>query len=260
MAWMMARKGIPMMGIQPRGSRVRGSRRCGRLRRSAPASSGHTRTKTNARLVAVVAVSGLILAGCGGTTNSVPSPASPAQGGAACGTVGATGPGGGKIFYVDMSRPAGSQCFEAAPDGWNGGVDPGAVWGCEGTAIPGTAGVGIGTGGGNTAAIVAGCVTAGIAAKLADTYAGGGQTDWFLPSRDELNQLCKYARGQLTTVANQSVQCNGSGVLQAGFAADTYWSSSHHIPVSAWDQFFGNGFQGMNYKTSPLRVRPVSAF
>ncbi len=110
-----------MMGTQPRGSRVRGSCRCGLLRRSASALAVHTRTKTNAGLVAVVAVSGLILAGCGGTTNPVTSPqpqvtTSAAATAGVCGTVGATGPGGGKIFYVDMSRTAGSQCFEAAPD------------------------------------------------------------------------------------------------------------------------------------------------
>ncbi len=70
------------VGTQSLGSRVRGSRRCGLLRRSSSASAGHTRTKTNAGLVAV-AVSGLlILAGCGGTTKSVTSTPEAANGSA----------------------------------------------------------------------------------------------------------------------------------------------------------------------------------
>ncbi len=200
----------------------------------------------------------VIVAAVGGSkkpTNSAPPSAT-----AACGTVGATGPGGGKIFYVDMSRAVGSQCFEAAPDAWNGGVDPSAGWGCEGTDIPGAAAQGIGTGGGNTAAIVAGCVTSGIAAKLADNYAGGGQTDWFLPSKDELNQLCKYARNQSTTVASQAVVCDTTGTLQAGFAAGSYWSSSQFHPNLAWDQSFFNGTQIFDGKSFTVPVRPVRAF
>ncbi len=139
--------------------------------------------------------------------------------------VGETGPGGGKIFYVDKSRPVGSQCFEAAPDGWADGVDPTAVWGCEGTLILGPVGLGIGTGGGNTTTIVTECTAAGIAAKLAVDYPGG-PGDWFLPSKDELNQLCKYARNQSPTAGNQSVPCNGvTGPLQPGFVDEAYWSS-----------------------------------
>ncbi len=262
MPWMMARKGIAMMGTQPRRSRVRGSRRCGLLRRSASASVGHTRTKTNAGLVAVVAVGSLILAGCGGTTDSGTSRAASAPQVAAgvCGTVGATGPGGGKIFYVDMSRPAGSQCFEVAPGGWSGGSDPGARWvvGCGETNISGTA-VGMGTGEANTTAIVGLCATSGIAARLADNYAGGSQTDWFLPSRDELNLVCKYVRGQPTKVGEQYGLCARNGTLHDGFAADLYWSSSRSRS-GAWAQFFNTGKQLDSAQAGSFRVRPVRAF
>ncbi len=280
MTWMMAGKGIAMMGMQPRGSRVRRSRRCGLLRRSASASVGHTRTKTNAGLVAVVAVSGLILAGCGGTTNTVTSSASPERqaGAGTVGvcrpeTVGVEGPGGGKIFYVDMSRPKGNQCYEVAQDGWSVGADPGAVWGCPEMDIPDAAGTVIGTGWANTTAIVEKCVTAGIAARMAIDYAsrlptGDSLKDWFLPSADELNQLCKYARNQSTTAASQAVKCNSTGTLQTGFAASLYWSSSQYkVPPGrpqekvAWAWNF-DGVTMSNYlgKSSSLRVSPVRTY
>ncbi len=177
-----------------------------------------------------------------------------------CGTVGATGPGGGKIFYVDMSRAAGSQCFEAAPDGWKG-YDPRAVWGCLSADISGAVATGIGTGEANTTAIVNRCTEKGIAARLADDYTGGSQTDWFLPSKDELNQLCKYARGQSTPVASQAVECNNSGALQPGFNTVPYWSSSQFNAYFARIQHFNFGSQGTDDKdNNDGRVRPVRAF
>ncbi len=181
---------------------------------------------------------------------------------AACGTVGATGPGGGKVFYVDMSRAVGSQCFEAAPIGWSGGGDPQVAWGCEGMDIPGANPTGIGTGEANTVAIVTMCGTVGIAAWVADWSSNAGQTDWFLPSKDELNQLCKFARGQSTTVTDQAVFCNATGTLQFGFTAfDTYWSSSQADDVRAWYQYFGSGARSANNKNYRLSfMRPVRAF
>ena len=178
-----------------------------------------------------------------------------------CGVVGGTGPGGGKIFFVDLSRPTGSQCFEAAPDGWDdAGSDPNAEWGCSGVDIAGATGLGIGAGEANTVAVVNGCDTAGIAARLAFDYGNGGQTDWFLPSKDELNQLCKFARGQSTTVASQTVACNNSGTLQPGFAGDDYWSSSQSVPSRAWEQTFGSVDRDDESKDGLRRVRPIRAY
>ncbi len=196
------------------------------------------------------------------------------------GTVGATGPGGGKIFYVDTDRPEDSQRFEAAPDGWNVGVDPSAAWGCYQTYIPGADGLGIGTGEDNTAAIVdptTGCATPDIAARLADGYSNAGQTDWFLPSQDELNQLCKYAwgytsaggaipGGQSVAPAQQGELCSISepNTLQVGFREGTYWSSSQDPAANADNalcQGFLNGLQCPDVKADidPF-VRPIRAF
>ncbi len=258
---MMARKGIAMMGTQPRGSRVWGSRRCGLLRRSASASVGHTRTKTNAGLVAVVAVGSLILAGCGGTTGSGTSPtASPAisrdavasscaTGGGAAGTcvVGDTGPGGGKVFYVLEGNPTGSRYMEAALNTWDGGSgDPAIEW-CRNNlyAIHGKFGTLIGTGKANTDLMVAsGACTAG-AANRVRAYTGGS-VSWSLASRDELNQLY-----------TQQATVGGFGEYSY------YWSSSQDDAWKdyyAWGRSFNDGDQSSFKKGNELHVRPVRAF
>ena len=73
---------------------------------------------------------------------------------------------------------------------WSGGthglvasydlISTGATWGCEGTSI--TTSDAVGTGQANTNAILAGCATSDIAARLCDNLSLSGYTDWFLPS------------------------------------------------------------------------------
>jgi hypothetical protein len=179
----------------------------------------------------------------------------PVAAGAAAGTsysIGDTGPGGGIVFYKDLTQPAGKQYMEAAPTDWNGAGlgDPTALWGCNGTLMPGTFGFAIGAGQTNTANIVGGggCATPGIAARLSSNYTGGGLSagSWFLPSRDELNALDVSGVGGLTS---------------SGF----YWSSSQTGAFSAGIQQVGRG--GGTLYQSPgdkevfsFRVRPVRAF
>jgi len=80
------------------------------------------------------------------------------------------------------------------------------------------------------------------AAGLARAYNGGSYTDWFLPSKDELNKL--YI----------------NKVAIGGFFADFYWSSSELNAYVAWGQAFINGYQYGNYEYSAYRVRAVRAF
>ena len=127
------------------------------------------------------------------------------------------------------------------------------------TVITGATGTAIGDGAANTTAITSGCATAGIAARVASATAGG-YSDWYLPSQDELNQLCKYARTQSTAVVDQAVPCNGTGTLRGGFASDSYWSSSQTLAFNAWYQSLDNGNRNYDPKNSALRVRPVRAF
>jgi hypothetical protein len=69
---------------------------------------------------------------------------------------------------------------------------PWAVNGNERTALPGATGTAIGTGRANTDLIVAqNGAGANYAAGLARAYTGGGYTDWYLPSRDELLAIIK---------------------------------------------------------------------
>ena len=174
--------------------------------------------------------------------------------GGAC-ALGDIGPGGGTVFYIDMSLSAGSQFWEVGSDLGR------AEWGCSGTEISGTADTAIGTGAANTTAITSGsgCATAGIAARVASATAGG-YSDWFLPSKDELNQLCKYARAQSTAVVDQAVLCDGTGTLRDGFDSGSYLSSSQINATTVGIQVFSNGQQYSGVKNYPLWFRPVRAF
>jgi len=165
--------------------------------------------------------------------------------------VGDTGPGGGTIFYVDLTRALGSQNFEVACAGWQNNcdgatADPTAYWGCYGTGITGADGLVIGTGEQNTADILAECLTVGIAADLADDYSHNTLDDWFLPSKDELNQM-------YTNLHNVSPPFGG-------FSTVFYWSSSEYDANIAWYQNFYYGNQGANSKYDVYYVRPVRAF
>jgi hypothetical protein len=164
--------------------------------------------------------------------------------------VGDIGPGGGIIFYFSA---VGFSCgptltdtcnyLEAAPTtGVNSWTDASYVWsGNTNTAI-GTTGTAIGTGYKNTLAMVAQSNTANRAGTISRAFRGPNNlSDWFLPSKDELNQL--YI--QRTTVGT----------------AGGYWSSSEVDATTAWDQGFGNGIQGAGTKTTAgTPVRPIRAF
>jgi len=139
-----------------------------------------------------------------------------------------------------------------------------------------TASLPVGRGAANTDAIIARMnaltptpvTTTAYAAGLARGYNGNGFTDWFLPSRDELNAMCNYSRNPTAPDA-PSVYCFGTGGTDQnaafragpfGFAADNYWSSSQGGANSAWSQNFGDGFQIFDGKVSTRNVRPARAF
>ena len=118
----------------------------------------------------------------------------------------------------------------------------GAEWGCYGTEISGADGTAMGTGAQNTLDIMNGCSEAGIAARLCGDLVLGGYSDWYLPSRDELNKL------YLNRVAI------------GGFAVNFYWSSTDSDNYGAWYFYFTNGSAGIGYKVSTDYVRAVRAF
>jgi hypothetical protein len=122
----------------------------------------------------------------------------------------------------------------------------GITWSNGGTyTTTGATGTAIGTGLANTNAIIAsqGPTATSYAAALARAYKGGGYTDWYLPSNDELAKL--YAMKLL-----------GFG----GFTNNDYWSSTEINSSSAWGRWFGNGSAQYDDKNYSAYVRAIRAF
>jgi hypothetical protein len=109
------------------------------------------------------------------------------------------------------------------------------------TSATGTA---IGTGLSNTNTIITsqGATSTSYAAGLARAYTGGGYTDWYLPSKDELNKL----------------YLNKTAI--GGFADLNYWSSTETSSSNASYQYFPNGGQANNNKATQYYVRAIRSF
>ena len=170
---------------------------------------------------------------------------------AAC-HIGAVGPGGGLIFYVDYHNeyPA-FDYLEVAPPGWDDKgsvIDPGSKW-CDASTVLFQSNLSswtsraVGRGPINSKELLASCPEG--AMRLIEKYNASGKTglsDWFMPSL-----------GELILVAN-----NLQGL--AGLTSTEYWSSSEHSAVGAWAQGMSGGYQGSASKSTFLKVRPVRAF
>jgi hypothetical protein len=152
--------------------------------------------------------------------------------------IGNTGPGGGIVFYLTT----GGHGLESAPID----QDIPQVWSNVNNTV-GTSTV-IGTGYSNTDLIIAQLGHTNSAAKVCKEYRGGGFSDWFLPSKDELYLIYK----------------NLFFISKAGFnttAPSCYWSSSEWSSNSAWiygsaAEYFGNNLK----TTTSCRVRAIRAF
>ena len=154
--------------------------------------------------------------------------------------IGDIGPSGvGIVFYI---TDGGLHGLEAAPSDQSASQ----AWitgGSTQTTLNGNTSTDIGTGLANSNAIIAQVGHTASAAQVCRSYTGGGLTDWFLPSKDELNQLY--------------LQKNTVG----GFASEGYWSSSEYNSSFAWGHSFNNGTQYGNRKNlNNHRVRAVRAF
>ena len=150
---------------------------------------------------------------------------------------------GGIVFYLDGNCGG----LIAAP------TDQGqAEWGCLNTTI-GT-GSAIGTGAQNTIDIELGCITPGTAADICANLTLGGYSDWFLPSKDELNEMSKNIG-----------QVNGSNGNIGGLHSwGGYWSSTERNTGQnagqVWGQLMTSGFQDDGDKDNSFFVRSVRAF
>jgi hypothetical protein len=143
--------------------------------------------------------------------------------------------GGGIIIYLDSTKMHG--LIAATTDqGTN------VSWYNGSYISTGAKGVKIGTGAANTSKIIAKQGSGTYAAKLCRKYRGGNFSDWFLPSKAELNQLFLH-RNKLT-----------------GLSATNYWSSTEFDQNNAYDQEFGGGFKFADDKSFTIHVRAVRAF
>lgn len=172
---------------------------------------------------------------------------------------GEAGPAGGYVFYDKGSYSNGWRYLEAAPSdiSYNGSPIFGLYLNNGVLKSAGTQS-GIGTGQANTAALVAKMgnaakasafandttTTGYYAARLCDVYAAGGYSDWFLPSKDELNLMYKNL-GQ-----------NNLG----GFYSNSYWSSTESDATNAYYQSFSSGNQSSFRRDGSCSVRPIRAF
>jgi hypothetical protein len=155
---------------------------------------------------------------------------------------------GGKVFYIfqpgdEPSYVAGeTHGLIAAPSDIPSNAYR-IVVGCYGDYGTSTA---LGTGAANTTKLLA-CNDAVNAAKLVDALTDGGYSDWYLPSKDELNKL--YLNRNLV----------GNFTDWIGW----YWSSSEFYlaPAShAWFQRFSDGSQDGEGKGYQKGIRAIRSF
>ena len=109
----------------------------------------------------------------------------------------------------------------------------------------GAKGTEIGTGEMNTSIIVEKQGEGEYAAQLCYDLSLGGKSDWFLPSKNELNQMY------------ENLASKGTG----GFANFYYWSSSEYHESYSWYQHFGHYYQDYGGKNfGSFYVRCIRAF
>jgi hypothetical protein len=180
-----------------------------------------TYTGAPAAFTPTVRASGLVSTDTGTVVSSIlyqPSGLTCATGGTC--NIGDIGPGGGVVFITPSTAGGNGKYFEAAPANWAGIDDIQSVAKfCTASTNQdginrGANNAAIGGGAVNTATFEQYCT--GGAIKLVADYAGGGFTDWFMPSDGENAEL-----------ANVRVQ---AGLLELKSAWPTgtygYWSSN----------------------------------
>ena len=148
-----------------------------------------------------------------------------------------TAPDGGYVFYVDSTS---GKTYEAGfSDTQNN-----PAWSPNRTTYIGT-NTAIGTGQANSAAIIAQAIelgnnSDGVAAQACADYNGGDETDWFLPSKDELNKM-------YVNLVSGTDQNNAIYTPVGNFSVYDYWSSSESSSTQAWVEAFGYGAPGYQY-------------
>jgi hypothetical protein len=150
---------------------------------------------------------------------------------------------GGKVAYILQNGDPGYKAGQtrgliAAPADQSTGM----AWGNVTWAEIGTTGTELGTGQANTLAIISQTGFTGGAALTCDGLVRGAYSDWYLPSKDELNKL----------------YLNRARI--GGFGTGDYWSSSEVGPTHAEYQGFLTGNQNTMTKPDLKGVRAIRYF
>lgn len=151
--------------------------------------------------------------------------------------------GGGIIFYVDGTGQHGlisSVSDQSTTDIWSNGS----------LFETGASATAVGTGQTNTTTIITQQGAGTYAASTCNNLVLNGYSDWFLPSKDELNLM-------YTNLASQGL---GNFTVNGIW----YWTSSEVGWNGAWGQRFSDGYQQSVWKTQTgppaFYVRAVRAF
>ena len=150
---------------------------------------------------------------------------------------------GGIIAYILQSGDPGYIAGEihgliAAPSDQSTSI----MWSDASPSITGATATALGTGNANTNTIVTNQGAGSYAAQLCADLVLNGYSDWYLPSKAELNKL----------------YLNKNAV--GGFANTLYWSSTEYSNYYAWYQNFNLGTQNYFVKGYGYGVRAIRAF
>jgi len=156
--------------------------------------------------------------------------------------IGDIGPAKGIIFYDKGVFSNGWRYLEAYPVETESAVQ----WGAYKHDVPGTESE-IGSGKRNTELILEKIREVGGARQAAQLCASlefNGFSDWFLPSKDELDMMYK----------------NMKQINLGNFIKDKYWSSTQYTNDMAWNLKFNNGKFDKSHKDQKCNVRAIRAF
>ena len=181
--------------------------------------------------------------------------------------IGDTGPGGGIVFYDAGVRQSWGRFLEVAPGSCEGvglsfrpSTQRGVIYpflaNQPSPKVQRLLAKDVGMGASNTALIVQRFKQRVMyAARFADESTCNGQSDWFLPSKDELDLVYNVVRAR--------------DVPLGDFDKGYYWTSTDYNNVTAWTQYFTDGQQFDRVQTlaankqppnRPFRVRMIRAF
>lgn len=143
---------------------------------------------------------------------------------------------GGLLFYLDDSNSRGLVVTSN---------DIGQFeWGCMDEVINETSATALGYGYANSLNIVSNCNEIPIAASVCLNLNYLGYSDWFLPSKFELEQIYEISGDE--NIGN--------------FEDSWYWSSTQYDNNSTWVVDFNNGLVASNDKSAQGNVRGIRAF